>query len=103
MSKSGVIGYLGSYKVPEVVMGVNAFTLAAQAQNPKITVLQLTSEGGEMGAAFRLVTQVHDRALTTARMVPPELPFSSIADTGSHARPLPPRDTLPSRARIPLR
>jgi basic membrane protein A and related proteins len=36
MSKSGVIGYLGSYKVPEVVMGVNAFTLAAQAQNPKI-------------------------------------------------------------------
>ena len=37
MSKSGVIGYLGSYKVPEVVMGVNAFTLAAQAQNPKIT------------------------------------------------------------------
>ncbi|MDE2370206.1 MAG: BMP family ABC transporter substrate-binding protein [Burkholderiales bacterium] len=37
MSKTGVIGYLGSYKVPEVVMGVNAFTLAAQAQNPKIT------------------------------------------------------------------
>jgi len=37
MSKSGVIGYLGSYKVPEVVLGVNAFTLAAQAQNPKIT------------------------------------------------------------------
>jgi simple sugar transport system substrate-binding protein len=37
MSKSGVIGYLGSYKVPEVVLGVNAFTLAAQAVNPKIT------------------------------------------------------------------
>ena len=37
MSKSGVIGYLGSYKVPEVVLGVNSFTLAAQAQNPKIT------------------------------------------------------------------
>jgi basic membrane protein A and related proteins len=37
MSKSGVIGYLGSYKVPEVVLGVNAFTLAAQARNPKIT------------------------------------------------------------------
>jgi simple sugar transport system substrate-binding protein len=34
MSKSGVLGYLGSYKVPEVVLGVNAFTLAAQAQNP---------------------------------------------------------------------
>ncbi len=37
MSKTGVIGYLGSYKVPEVVMGVNSFTLSAQAQNPKIT------------------------------------------------------------------
>jgi basic membrane protein A len=37
MSKSGVIGYLGSYKVPEVVLGVNSFTLSAQAVNPKIT------------------------------------------------------------------
>ncbi len=37
MSKTGSIGYLGSYKVPEVVLGVNAFTLAAQAVNPKIT------------------------------------------------------------------
>jgi basic membrane protein A and related proteins len=37
MSKSGVVGYLGSYKVPEVVQGVNAFTLAAQAVNPKVT------------------------------------------------------------------
>jgi basic membrane protein A len=37
MTKSGVVGYLGSYKVPEVVQGVNAFTLAAQAVNPKIT------------------------------------------------------------------
>ena len=35
--RSGTIGYLGSYKVPEVVLGVNAFTLAAQAVNPKIT------------------------------------------------------------------
>jgi simple sugar transport system substrate-binding protein len=36
VSKSGVIGYLGSFKIPEVVMGVNAYTLAAQAVNPKI-------------------------------------------------------------------
>ena len=34
LSKSGTLGYLGSYKVPEVVLGVNAFTLAAQKQNP---------------------------------------------------------------------
>jgi basic membrane protein A len=38
MSKSGVLGYLGSYKVPEVVLGVNAFALAAQKQNPAATV-----------------------------------------------------------------
>ena len=38
MSKTGTIGYLGSFKVPEVVMGVNAFTLAAQAINPDIKV-----------------------------------------------------------------
>jgi hypothetical protein len=37
MTKPNTIGYLGSYKVPEVVLGVNAFTLAAQAQNPKVT------------------------------------------------------------------
>ncbi|MBV8440217.1 MAG: BMP family ABC transporter substrate-binding protein, partial [Hyphomicrobiales bacterium] len=37
MSKTGVIGYVGSFKIPEVVMGVNAFTLSAQAINPKIT------------------------------------------------------------------
>ena len=36
-TKSNTIGYLGSYKVPEVVLGVNAFTLAAQAVNPKVT------------------------------------------------------------------
>ena len=34
MTKTGTIGYLGSDKVPEVVLGVNAFTLAAQAVNP---------------------------------------------------------------------
>ncbi|MEO6015296.1 MAG: BMP family ABC transporter substrate-binding protein [Devosia sp.] len=38
MSKSGKLGYLGSYKVPEVVLGVNAFTLAAQKKNPNATV-----------------------------------------------------------------
>ncbi len=38
MSTSGVLGYLGSYKVPEVVLGVNAFALAAQKQNPAAVV-----------------------------------------------------------------
>jgi basic membrane protein A len=38
ISKSGTLGYLGSYKVPEVVLGVNAFILAAQKQNPAATL-----------------------------------------------------------------
>ena len=38
LSKSGTLGYLGSYKVPEVVLGVNAFVLAAQKQNPAATL-----------------------------------------------------------------
>lgn len=38
MSKSGTLGYLGSFKVPEVVLGVNSFTLSAQRQNPAATV-----------------------------------------------------------------
>lgn len=34
MSKTGVAGYIGSFPIPEVVMGINAFTLAAQKINP---------------------------------------------------------------------
>ena len=36
MSKTGIIGYLGSFKIPEIVMGVDSFTLAAQSVDPKI-------------------------------------------------------------------
>ena len=38
MTKNGKLGYLGSYKVPEVVLGVNSFTLAAQKKNPNATL-----------------------------------------------------------------
>jgi hypothetical protein len=51
--------------VGEVTREAAAEIATMLAQNPKITVLQLTSEGGEMAAAFGLVTQVQDRALTT--------------------------------------
>jgi basic membrane protein A len=44
VSKTGTIGYIGSFKVPEVVMGVNSFTLAAQAVNPNIKVKLLMSD-----------------------------------------------------------
>lgn len=34
MSESGIGGYIASFPIPEVVMGINAFTLAAQKVNP---------------------------------------------------------------------
>jgi simple sugar transport system substrate-binding protein len=34
MSKTGVVGYVGSFPIPEVVMGINAFILGARTVNP---------------------------------------------------------------------
>ena len=34
MSKTGVAGYIASFPIPEVVMGINAFALAARKVNP---------------------------------------------------------------------
>ena len=34
MSKTGVAGYIASFPIPEVVRGINAFTLGAQSVNP---------------------------------------------------------------------
>ncbi|MZR31335.1 BMP family ABC transporter substrate-binding protein [Sneathiella litorea] len=38
MTKSNVIGYVGSFPIPEVVRGINAMTLAARSVNPDVTV-----------------------------------------------------------------
>jgi len=38
LTKTNNIGYIGSFPIPEVVMGINAFTLAARKINPDITV-----------------------------------------------------------------
>lgn len=38
MSKTGVVGYIGSFPIPEVVRGINAFTLAMRSVNPKAIV-----------------------------------------------------------------
>jgi basic membrane protein A len=35
MSKTGVAGYIASFPIPEVVMGINAFTFAARKVNPE--------------------------------------------------------------------
>jgi simple sugar transport system substrate-binding protein len=38
MSQTGKAGYIGSFPIPEVVMGINAFTLAARKVNPDFTM-----------------------------------------------------------------
>ena len=45
LSKSGVAGYIASFPIPEVVMGINAFTLAARKVNPafKTSVVWVSS------------------------------------------------------------
>jgi basic membrane protein A and related proteins len=38
MSKAGVLGYIGSFPIPEVIMGINATIRGAQTVNPNIKV-----------------------------------------------------------------
>ncbi len=38
MTKSNTLGYVAAFPIPEVIRGINAFTLGAQAVNPDVTV-----------------------------------------------------------------
>ena len=38
MTESGQIGYVAAFPIPEVLRGINAFTLGAQSINPDVTV-----------------------------------------------------------------
>lgn len=38
ISKTGTLGFVGSFPIPEVLRNINAFTLGAQSVNPKIAV-----------------------------------------------------------------
>lgn len=38
MTKSNIIGYVAAFPIPEVVRGINAFTLGAQTVNPDVQV-----------------------------------------------------------------
>jgi len=38
MTKANVIGYVAAFPIPEVIRGINAFTLGAQSVNPDVTV-----------------------------------------------------------------
>ncbi|MGE0213070.1 MAG: BMP family ABC transporter substrate-binding protein [Parvibaculaceae bacterium] len=62
MSKTGTAGYIGSFPIPEVVAGINAFMLGAQSVNPdfKIRIVWVNSwydPGKEADAAKVLYAQ----------------------------------------------
>jgi basic membrane protein A len=38
MTKSDILGYVAAFPIPEVIRGINAFTLGARAVNPEATV-----------------------------------------------------------------
>jgi len=65
LTKSGVIGYIGSFPIPEVVRGINAFTLALRSERPdaKVKVVWVNSwydPGREADAAKALIDQGAD-------------------------------------------
>lgn len=65
MSESGTAGYIASFPIPEVVMGINAFQLAAQKVNPdfKTQVVWVNSwydPAKEADAANALLSQGAD-------------------------------------------
>lgn len=62
LSKEGVAGYIASFPIPEVVMGINAFVLGAQSVNPDFKVKVVWANtwfdaGKEADAAKALIDQ----------------------------------------------
>lgn len=62
MSKAGVAGYIASFPIPEVVMGIDAFVLGAQSVNPDFKVKVVWANtwfdpGKEADAAKALIDQ----------------------------------------------
>src|SRR5256714_1822004 len=65
MSKSGTIGYIGSFPIPEVVSGINAMMLGAQSVRPdmKVKIIWVNTwydPGKEAAAARALADQGAD-------------------------------------------
>ncbi len=65
MSKTGVAGYVAAFPIPEVIRGINAFTIAMRSVNPnaKVRVVWVNSwydPGKEREAAEALIAQGAD-------------------------------------------
>ena len=87
MSKKGVAGYIASFPIPEVVMGINAFMLGAQSVNPdfKIKVVWANTwadPGKEADAAKALADQGVD---ILTQHTDSTAPMQVAAERGIHA------------------
>ena len=65
MSEAGIAGYIASFPIPEVVMGINAFLLGAQSYNPDFRLKVVWANtwfdpGKEADAAKALIDQGAD-------------------------------------------
>jgi basic membrane protein A len=65
MSKAGVLGYIGSFPIPEVISGINATMIGAQTVNPNIKIKIIWANswfdpGKEADAAKALLDQGAD-------------------------------------------
>ncbi len=65
MSKSGIIGYVAAFPIPEVVQGINATLLGARRANPKIRIKVVWTSawfdpGKDREAADTLISQGAD-------------------------------------------
>ena len=65
MTKSNVLGYVGAFPIPEVLQGINAFTLGARSVNPNVEVRVIWANswydpGKEREAAMTLISQGAD-------------------------------------------
>ncbi|TDH59858.1 BMP family ABC transporter substrate-binding protein [Dankookia rubra] len=65
LSKSGIIGYVAAFPIPEVIQGINAVLLGARSVNPKATIKVIFTSswfdpGKERAAADTLVAQGAD-------------------------------------------
>ena len=64
-TKSNILGYVGSFPIPEVIRNIDAFTLGARSVNPKITTKVIWVDtwydpGKERQAAEALIAQGAD-------------------------------------------
>ena len=69
MSKSGVLGYIASFPIPEVISGINATMLGAQTINPNIKVKIIWANtwfdpGKEADAAKALIDYLRTQEAT---------------------------------------